>query len=224
MLTKLVRWFRRPSDPSGYLYYARLKTSQGKYYKLGFTSKHSLVERMSYAGKGDERLIEKELLFSFSRDAYDVEQSLHDHFRGQRAFKRRFSNDPSMPLAGRGQTELFRHDVLGLDDDLYKATPQQLSKEASAALQEQETGCLLMVVALGLAPFTLGLSLLLLVMGSSAFFGQGSTLGTAETDAYIRPAHPPAIHALIEELKMGCRLTRRPVTFGNAGGADDVRS
>jgi hypothetical protein len=133
MFKTFLRWFRRPPDPAGHLYYARLRTPQGTYYKLGYTSKPTLAERMAHGGLGDERLIEKELLFSFRADAYDVEQALHDHFQDKRAFKKRFSNDPAMPLAGRGQTELFLHDVLGLDDDLYKALPAESSAAATAA-------------------------------------------------------------------------------------------
>jgi hypothetical protein len=215
MFRKILRWFGlRPSHPAGYLYYARLKTPQGTYYKLGFTTKPTLAERLAYGGLGDERLIEKELLFSSRADAYDVEQTLHDHFRGKRAFKKRFSNNPDMPLAGRGQTELFSHDALGLDEDIYKALPTELSAEERTAYEEQGVGCLLMVIALVLAPFTLGLSLLLLLMGGTFFFGQTATSVAARPHVHTRPVHPPAIQALIEDLKKDCCLANRAVTIG----------
>lgn len=222
MFKTFLRWFRRPPDPAGYLYYARLQTPQGTYYKLGFTSKPTLAERMAYGGLGDERLIEKELLFSFRADAYDVEQTLHDHFQDKRAFKKRFSNDPAMPLAGRGQTELFAHDALGLDDDLYKALPTELSAAATAAYEEQKAGCLVMLIALVLAPFTLGLSLLLLLMGGTAFFGQTATPDAARPRPHTRPVHPSAIQALIEDLKNDCCLTNRAATI--AASSSSARS
>ena len=72
---------------------------------------------MAFGGYGEEKLIDREFLFAYRKDAWDVEQTLLDYFDKHRAFKK-FSNDPTMPLNGRGQTELFDHDILGLDEGL----------------------------------------------------------------------------------------------------------
>jgi len=168
------------------------------------------MERLAYGNHGDEKLIEKELLFCFRRDAYLVEQHLLHYFRKHRAFKK-YSNDPKMPLPGRGQSELFNSDVLGLDDDLYKTFPTELSTEAKAALDEQGTGCLLMLVALVLAPFTFGFSLLFFFMGSSAFFGPAAKQGALPSNslkASARPVHYSALQQLIDDLKRDCSLRK----------------
>lgn len=208
MFKTFFKQFRSPADPAGNLYYVRLKTPQATFYKLGYTNMPTLVARMSFGNHGDEKLIEKELLFCFRSDAYNVEQHLLHCFRKHQAFKK-YSNDPTMPLPGRGQTELFNHDVLGLDDELYEAVSTQLSTVATKAIQEQELGCLLILVALVLAPFTFGFSLLLFFMGSSAFFGPASTVGVPGSGmpkAKVRPTHPPEVEKLIEDLKSGCSL------------------
>lgn len=213
MFKKLFRWFSPPIDPAGNLYYVRLKTSGSTFYKVGFTSKPTLMARMAYGNHGDEKLIEKELLFCFRSDAYLVEQRLLHHFRKHRAFKR-YSNDPKMPLPGRGQSELFNDDVLGLDDDLYKTLPTELSAEAKEALDEQGAGCLFMFAGLVLAPFTLGISLLFIFMGGSAFFGLAAKPGALKSSALkagARPVHPPALQQLIDDLKRECSL-RKPVS------------
>ena len=194
MFKTVSKWFRRPRDPSGHVYYARLKAPQGTFYKLGYTSKTSLVERMRFAQLGDEKLIERELLFTFRKDAWDIEQKLLDHFDKHRAFGK-FSNDPQMPLAGRGQSELFIHDILGLDSDLYR-----LSDEEAETLKKEVTetggGCLLTLLGLVLVPFTLGLSLFLITGGLSSLFGSS----VRAQPRYKRPQHPPEIKALIDSL------------------------
>lgn len=194
MFKIVSRWFRRPRDPSGHVYYARLKAPQGTFYKIGYTSKASLVDRMRFAQLGDEKLIERELLFTFRKDAWDVEQTLLDYFDKHRAFGK-FSNDPQMPLAGRGQSELFTHDILGLDGDLYR-----LSDEEAEALKKEvaETGegCLLTLLGLALVPFTLGLSLLFIAGGLSGIFGGGIKVHPRNK----QPQHPPEIKALIDSL------------------------
>jgi hypothetical protein len=146
MFKTLFRWFGRPKDPAGNVYYVRLNFAGVTFYKMGFTSKPTLMARMSYGNHGDEKLVEKELLFCFRSNAYDIEQDLLHHFRKHRAFKK-YSNDPKMPLPGRGQTELFKHDVLGLDDDLYKALQQESAAGAKHVVDEQGAGCLMMFLA-----------------------------------------------------------------------------
>jgi hypothetical protein len=150
---------------------------------------------MSYGNSGDEKLIEREFFFTFRKDAWDVEQTLLDHFDDHRAFPK-FSNDPMMPLGGRGQTELFRHDILGLDDDLYKLPNEEELLAIRGELAEAKDGCLFILVGLVLAPFTLGISLFFIVGGVSSFFGFDRT----PRSWLKRPSHPPNIQALIDSL------------------------
>ena len=86
MFKNLWRWFKRPKNPAGYVYYARLKTNCGLLYKLGYTKKPSLKERLAYGGQGDEKMIDQEFFFTYREDAWDVEQTLLEHFTRQRAF------------------------------------------------------------------------------------------------------------------------------------------
>lgn len=195
MFNRIRRWFNRPKDPSGHVYYARLKTPQGTFYKLGYTSKLTLVERMAFGKLGDEKLINRELLFAFREDAWDVEQALLEHFDRHRAFGK-FSNDPLMPLAGRGQSELFAHDILGLDDDLNKLTDQE--KEAlRGELAKANDGCLMVLFGLVLVPFTLGLSLLFIAGGFSGVLDYAK----GRRPVTKRPQHPPKIQALLDALR-----------------------
>lgn len=194
MFKTVSRWLRRPGDPSGHVYYARLKAPQGTFYKLGYTSKASLLDRMSFAQLGDEKLIERQILFTFRKDAWDIEQTLLDHFDKHRAF-RKYSNDPQMPLAGRGQTELFIHDILGLDNDLYHLSDEE-AESLKKEVAETGEGCLLTLLGLALVPFTLGLSLLFIAGGLSGVFGGGVKVQPRNK----RPQHPPEIKALIDSL------------------------
>ncbi|PUE11170.1 hypothetical protein B9Z51_02310 [Limnohabitans sp. T6-5] len=149
---------------------------------------------MRFAQLGDEKLIECELLFAFRKDAWDVEQTLLDHFDKYRTFGK-FSNDPQMPLAGRGQSELFRDDILGLDSDLYHPSDEEaidLKKEFA----ETGEGCLLTLIGLALVPFTFGLSLLFIAGGLSGVFGNGVKVPPLNK----RPQHPPHIKSLIDSL------------------------
>ncbi|WP_372828536.1 GIY-YIG nuclease family protein [Polaromonas sp.] len=194
MFNRLKRWFKRPNNPGGHVYYTRLITQQGTFYKIGYTTKPSLMERMSFGGLGDEKLIDRVLLFTFREDAWDVEQTLLEHFDKHRAFGK-FSNDPMMPLAGRGQSELFSHDVLGLDSDLYR-----LSEEQQAALKvdlaQSKDGCLMVLLGLVLIPFTLGFSLFFIAGGASYFFGSGAGTRLGKK----QPQHTSKIQELVNEL------------------------
>lgn len=194
MFNRVSRWFRRPRDPSGHVYYARLKAPQGTFYKLGYTSKTSLVDRMRFGQLGDEEMIERELLFTFRKDAWDVEQTLLDHFDKHRAFGK-FSNDPQMPLAGRGQSELFNHDILGLDSELYRLSDEDL-EAIKMEVSETSEGCLLTLIGLALVPFTFGISLFFIAGGLSGIFGGGTKVQLRDK----RPKHPPEIKALIDAL------------------------
>lgn len=123
MVAEVKQRFRPPSNPAGHVYYAKLKTPQGMFYKIGYTSKESIEMRFSYNGSKNYLLIDEEMLFTFREDALHIEQKLLDHFDEIRAFGK-YANDPNQPLCGDGQSELFRYDILGLDDSLYVLTDQ----------------------------------------------------------------------------------------------------
>jgi hypothetical protein len=200
---KLTKWFRRPSNPSGYVYYARLKTPQGIFYKLGYTSKPTLKDRFAYGGNGDEKLIDRQFIFTFRQNAWDIEQMLLEHFDKHRIFGK-FSNDFAMPLAGRGQSELFKRDILGLDDDLYAECEFEKSGVSQTSLNEGGFGCFITLLGIVLAPFTLGFSLFLVAGGLSSIFGSSSDQQqeTKHDGIYKpnRPVHTPKIKAVIDSL------------------------
>ena len=166
---------------------------------MGYTSKSSLTERMSFAGQGDENLIDREFLFAFRKDAWDVEQTLLEYFDKHRAFGK-FSNDPKKPLAGRGQSELFAHDILGLDSDLYRLSDEE-TKKLEKELTQASDGCLAVLVGLVLAPFTLGFSLFFILGGVSDIFGSG----IGKQPIKLQPKHPPKIKELIDSLAQAQR-------------------
>jgi hypothetical protein len=104
----------KPSQTNGHLYYVRLKTPLGIFYKLGFTSLESVEKRLGFKETGDEALIDEVLYFVYHENAFELETLLHGHFNRQRVF-RIFSAEPDMPLCGNGQSELYYEDILGLD-------------------------------------------------------------------------------------------------------------
>lgn len=156
MFSAVSRWFRRPRDTSGYVYYARIKVPQGTFYQLGYTSEKSLVDCMRIARLGDEKLIDREFLFTFCNNARDIEQTLLKHF-GRHRVSGKFKSDLQIPLAGNGQSELFAHDILGLDSEICRLSDEDM--------QEAGMGYLLIIIGLILIPFTLGLSLLFIIGG-----------------------------------------------------------
>ena len=198
MFKSIRRWFSRPQNPAGNVYYARLRTSQGKFYKLGFTSKPTLVDRLAYGDSGDEKLIDHQFFFTFREDAWDVEQTLLEHFDKHRAFGK-FSKDPMKPLCGRGQSELFAQDILGLDDELYKLPDEATLKAISVKHEEARDGCLMIIVGLVLVPFTFGFSLFFILGGA---FGVLSLGGERQLDLGRgkRPVHPTKVQELIDAL------------------------
>jgi hypothetical protein len=123
---------RIPDYWTGNLYYVRLKTAYGYFYKIGFTTLPSVESRLGYSNSGDENYIDKVILFKSLNDAYMVEQRLHNALKSKKAF-RRFSADENFPLCGNGQTELYLEDVLQLDADYKKAQ----SDETAANLKRK---------------------------------------------------------------------------------------
>lgn len=199
MLTEFWRWIRRPKNPAGYVYYARLNTDYGTLYKLGYTRKPSLKERLAYGGYGDEKMIDQEFFFTYCEDAWDVEQTLLEHFSRQRAFGK-YSKDTRKPLCGRGQTELFAHDILGLDERLYIEPDAQTLAKIRAHNEEVGTGCLFVCFGLILVPFTFGLSLLLIGGGLSEVLGRPGNIESSSGQYSRRPVHPPLVAGLITNL------------------------
>lgn len=108
----------RPSRTDGHVYYVRLKSPLGLFYKLGFTSLGSVEERLAFQGTGDEDLVDKVLLFVYLKDGYDVETALHQHFRPRKAFSN-VQSDPSLPLHRNGQSELYIDDILDYDSEYH---------------------------------------------------------------------------------------------------------
>lgn len=100
----------------GNLYYVRLKTEYGIFYKLGFTTLQSVQERLGYGGSRDYHYIDKVLLFVNLHDAFVVEQKLHTYLSKKKAFGE-YSAKNEFPLSKNGQTELYIEDVLHLDSD-----------------------------------------------------------------------------------------------------------
>jgi len=200
MFKKISRWFRKPSNPSGHVYYARLDTPQGVFYKLGYTAKDSLVERLAYGNEGHEKLVAKEFFFTRREDAWHIEQDLLDHFAKQRAFSK-YSKDPNMPLCGNGQTELFRDDVLGLDEDLYKPLDDETMKALREERNEFGLGCLMILaslVGLILVPITFGGSLvivlLVLFLGISGGIRQEAAFRAERQTTADSPARNPSLN------------------------------
>ena len=198
MFQNISRWFRRPRNPAGNVYYARLSTPLGTFYKLGFTTKPSLEERLGYDGCGDEKLIDHQFFFSFREDAWDVEQTLLDHFDRHRAFGK-FSKDPMKPLCGRGQSELFHNDILGLDHALYELPDDATLKVRKDEYEQAGEGCLMILIGLVLVPFTLGFSLFFILGGASGVFSYGKSR-QSDRAGPKRPTHPPTVQELIDAL------------------------
>lgn len=207
--TRISRYFRRPRQSAGNVYYAKLNTPQGRFYKIGFTTKASLHERMAYNGKGDERLIENILFFTPHPKAWDVEQTLLDHFHKQKAFKS--GNAPAMPLYKNGQSELFASDILGLDAELYTPRMETSLVPSCENYQKSLDGCLGIIIGVILIPFTLGISLSFIFGGLADFFSGGRTK-LVEQKVLVtpeRPIHPHHIHSLINFLSLQ-RSTQLP--------------
>lgn len=118
--------FKPPAQQSGHVYYVRLKTPLGIMYKLGFTTMPSVHARLGYQGLGHENMIDAVLLFHYLDDAWAVEQELHDYFRLKANFA---SKQEHMPLFENGQSELYRHDILGLDP-LFKGSQSEATRVA----------------------------------------------------------------------------------------------
>lgn len=117
-----------PARTSGNLYYVRLKTEVGMFYKLGFTTMASVEDRLGYKGTGDEKQVDEVLLFLHFDDAFFVEQKLHSYFSSQNTFGA-FSSKDFMPFFKNGQSELYAKDVLRLDPSFTEGQENQTKEE-----------------------------------------------------------------------------------------------
>jgi len=112
----------RPDHPAGYVYYIRLKTKKGTFYKLGYTKMDNVMDRYSYGGSDTYKLINKVLMHKYCLYAYDMEQKFHYLLQNNKAYPKYsrlnlFRNLSDHPLFKDGQSELYKTDVLGLDPD-----------------------------------------------------------------------------------------------------------
>lgn len=115
--------------PAGHIYYARMKTKWGIFYKLGFTSLSTLDDRLNYGGKNDGELVDRVLLWVWSDTALHEEQRLHSLFHDKRVFGK-YGSFHNGPMYKNGQSELYAEDILDLDP---KCTGEQVKKSIKAA-------------------------------------------------------------------------------------------
>ncbi len=104
---------------SGNLYYIKLKTDLGTFYKIGFTTSKNIIDRFNHNGSNDYKLIQETLIFKYYDDAYLREQKLHKQYENKKAFYK-YSNETYLPLVNNGQSELYYDDILSLDKDFSK--------------------------------------------------------------------------------------------------------
>lgn len=120
-------------DKAGNIYYVRLKTPFGPFYKLGFTTMASVHERLAFQGAGHETQIDAVLGFVASPNALSIEQTLHGHFNHKQAFS---IPDLLMPFAGNGQSELYVEDILSLDEEFTR----EQARRVRVSIVAQRTG------------------------------------------------------------------------------------
>jgi hypothetical protein len=85
--------------------------------------------------------------------------------------------------------------VLGLDEELYVLL-DTLAKERKESYEKSKDGFLMIFIALCLPPFTLGISLFLLLGGVAEFSSSASKLAPISR----RSEHPIEIQKLIDSL------------------------
>lgn len=120
----------------GSLYYVRLNTQLGKFYKIGFTTLKSVNDRLAFQGTGDEKYIDEVLYFEAHQNALELEDCLHTYFSEKAAFAK-FSAYVDMPLPRNGQTELYYDDVLGLDNKFTPAQAESTRKSVELAIAKR---------------------------------------------------------------------------------------
>lgn len=124
------------TEQFGNLYYVRLNTPLGKFYKIGFTTMKSVNDRLAFQGTGDEKYIEEVLYFQFRLGAFGLEQCLHSYFSEKAAFHK-YSAYVDLPLSRNGQSELYYDDVLELDDKFTPAQAEHTRKAVEIAIAKR---------------------------------------------------------------------------------------
>lgn len=128
-----IRGVPGASGNIGHLYYVRLNTPLGKFYKIGFTTMKSVNDRLAFQGTGDEKYIDEVLYFNFRLGALSLEQSLHSYFAEKAAFHK-YSAYADLPLSKNGQSELYYEDVLELDNKYTPAQAEETRKAVELAI------------------------------------------------------------------------------------------
>lgn len=194
-----------PTNRSGNLYYIKLKTKFGPFYKLGFTKASSVVERFSYGNSPNYELIDKVLLFIPLDYGFDVETRLHNHFSTKKAFGM-FSAIPDMPMYRDGQSELYFKDILGLDREYsrIKHFCSWLRVKYHAGKNEYRSG--LVAILVMILMLTLSLALMALIFPLSRIADWLNNHGKHESHAKKNErqikAQNDEILKIIEELKL----------------------
>ncbi|NVK30188.1 MAG: hypothetical protein HWE20_04250 [Gammaproteobacteria bacterium] len=206
-----LRWLRnKPATDAGHVYYVKLKTSHGLFYKLGFTQKESIEEWFADEADGTVSL-EKVFAFGYRPDAFMVVRRLQKYFRKELAYGKG-SRDPMLPLCGTGQCELYRGDVLGLDNDLYLKSDEILK----TAADNDAGGCLVITAILvGVVGVPLGGWGIPVLIGVGIWY---FFFSSKETEAEIikqnaqkRPVHPAKIQNLVDNITSSVPLTLRKI-------------
>lgn len=200
-----------PSSPAGHLYYVRLKTEFGQFYKLGFTKAGSVAERFSYGGSNYHESIDNEFLFVYLDDAYDVETRLHRHFSTKKSFGM-FSAIPDMPLYRNGQGELYYADILKLDPNYtqFKHFCTWWRVTFHGAKKECGSGAIAFVLLLALF---VAVSLLIAIVLPLSWVADwlnsdsGKRIKSSATKQ-VPPTHPDETSALITEVMAAARLQK----------------
>lgn len=211
MIKGFWRWLRnQPTTDGGHVCYVKLNSSHASFYKLGFTEKESIKERFADEADGTVSL-EKVFAFGYRPDAFMVVRRLHKYFRKELAYGMG-SSDPMLPFCGIGQCELYRGDVLGLDNDLYLKSDEILK----TAADNDAGGCLVITAILvGVVGVPLGGWGIPVLIGVGIWY---FFFSSKETDAEIikhnaqkRPVHPAKIQNLVDIITSSVPLTPRKI-------------
>lgn len=195
-MLKILNFFSREEiDPSGYVYYAKLKKLGVSFYAIGFSKETSLEEHLAEHDNGDDECVDKIFFFTFRSDGWEVYQCMLDLLKKKRKFGK-YGDDPNLPFYGKDQSNLFAYDVLGLDAELY-----QLSEEAETSRQDAGFGCLVIFLGLVLIPFTAGISItLILIFIGFVAIQPYLTKHAKEVEGKAVPELPPKLQGLVDSL------------------------
>lgn len=193
MIHRLKKFFLRPSDTSGYVYYAKFIKAGCFFYVIGLSREKSFKENI-IKNEYDES-VDKVFLYKYREDGWDVVQDIL-HLLKKKTKSAQYCQDSSFQLYGEGQSTHFSYDVLGLDRERY-----MLSKEAEESQKESGFGCLFVLIGLVLIPFTAGISiaLVLIFIGIIAICDHSVRHGK-EISEKVPPTLPPKLRSLVNSL------------------------